>query len=726
MKYLHLLIWTLLIGLVPIGRTENALARSACDDWLQADTRIRLLQDIQARLKELEEKLKEKVDYLENNKDAAYEKELVELRGKFKQKEADVQAKEQELKAAESTANEYAPDGLEAQITQMKHEIQHLKKKLEIIEGRLNSVPEVSTKRKELERVRAEFKSLFGDRDPEEVTALLESNPRFDHPIFKKTEVAEIGLAIGRKDRFASPAIDPKAGAKLDELSKSQLVTRDIEERKRLLDLAKEFRGLPGELDYEETKALGAKQKAERAQLVADIDKANKKLAGLENKLRYGKAHHKELLEGVNQMQRELKVLKAERDKLEQELKQKKNNHPLKIAKANLAGAKSKLTSINNDLKQLQKDQPKREQQMGAMAERLGAVAEFARASGSRALKAAHKGNASACQESRNEALEALKEASALAAENRACLDPSILERVNNGLQKAEAIDCGVGPPQAGLIEVPLVTPGMTQPEASGLLNGAGLTKIFFSEYLAPTKPEDVGKVIGVSPPPGQMVSPDTLIIVSTYNNSWQEPEKAAEELSAAKSDGGAWDREADQARVSATTHTPAMPDTPTDSATPSDSSQVDRAREVAEEATAMGPQAEPVITPDAVRIALGPIAGIISPTDGGGGRPVGSTGITSGTPGMPEPVQQSDCAKLSGEFGQLMQKNQDIVRRLARTRGEKERQKLACQIVANSNKLYEKIDKAKKLGCQIRLTGPDLRKWTNLYKDVCDGKQRP
>jgi len=157
-------------------------------------------------------------------------------------------------------------------------------------------------------------------------------------------------------------------------------------------------------------------------------------------------------------------------------------------------------------------------------------------------------------------------------------------------------------------------------------LIGAGFTKIFFFEYRAPSSREDEGKVINVSPPPGQMVAPETRIVVSTFNNKWQEPEKAAEALSAAKAPGGAWDAEADKAVVSAVIRNPSKPDAQPSGPPPPTSSQVDRAREVAPEATARGPQEEPLITPGAIMGGLVLGTGIIASTKPGSGKTTGST----------------------------------------------------------------------------------------------------
>lgn len=638
MKWVRLEVWVLLSGLVFFSDAGNAFARSACDNWLQADTRIQILEEVRERLWEREGELNRKVDDVRAHGDPGYDQEIAQLKGQVRQKPREVEAKRQELRLAKNEANMYAPDLLQAKIAKAQKKIKEGEikvKKIDLaLESKLGNDQEVSQKRTELKKVKEEFQSLFGKRTSEEVRQLLSGGPPANAPIFEKTLVTEIGRALSRKSggfTFVSTkrAINARVGAALDELTEEELRTRDITERKRLLGLAKNARDLPGELKRKEDKVLGkggSEKRAERARIVANIAKAKVELAQAKRDLKSGK--YPEKLAEVQQLQRELTALENELKKLEQDLEQKKSKSPLEVVKAELNHVQSELAQINNDLKNLKKHQTDLKQQLGAMAEHLSALAEVARASGSRALKVTREGNASVCQESRNVALDALKEASALAAQNRACLDPSVLERLNNGFHKAEAIDCGAGPQPTGLIVVPSVTYGMTQDEARGLLNSAGLTKIFFSEYRMPEKPEDVGKVITVSPPPGQMVSLETLIVVSTFNNQWQDPKKADDKVIAATADGGAWDKEADKARVSATTHTTVMPDTPTGSASQPDSSQVDRAREVAKEATAMGPQSEPIITPEALvgGIAFG--TGIIRST-----KTTGRGTTTSGSP---------------------------------------------------------------------------------------------
>jgi hypothetical protein len=255
--------------------------------------------------------------------------------------------------------------------------------------------------------------------------------------------------------------------------------------------------------------------------------------------------------------------------------------------------------------------------------------------SGSQAFQANSQGDTAACQESRNLAMDALAEASALAAQNRACLNETAIDQVNSLLQKADSLDCGNVIQQSNLKVVPSVA-GFDKNRATSTLNAAGFTNIFFFEYLKPKRPEDVGKVINTTPPPGQMVPPDTVIRVSTFNNEWKDPKEADRELSEAGADGGAWDMEADQARVSATTHSRDVSNFPIDtSAVPSGESQVERAKEVAQEASAKGPQAESFITPETLGGLMGVAAGIASSTKSGSSQTGGSTAST------PMPIQE-------------------------------------------------------------------------------------
>jgi hypothetical protein len=157
--------------------------------------------------------------------------------------------------------------------------------------------------------------------------------------------------------------------------------------------------------------------------------------------------------------------------------------------------------------------------------------------------------------------------------------------------------------------------------------------------------------VISVSPAPGQMVAPQTRILVSTFNNKWQEPEKAAEAQSSAQAPGGAWDVEADKAVVSAVVRNPSKPDAPTSGPSPSTSSQVDRARKEAQEASARGPQAEPFVTPGALTDGLILGTGIIASTKTGSGKTTGSSQTPPRTNIPSNPIQKEPpSAGTTGE----------------------------------------------------------------------------
>ena len=70
----------LLSGLVFFGDAGNAFARSACDNWLHADTRIRVLEHARERLWEGEGELNRKVDGVRAHGDPGYDQEIANLK----------------------------------------------------------------------------------------------------------------------------------------------------------------------------------------------------------------------------------------------------------------------------------------------------------------------------------------------------------------------------------------------------------------------------------------------------------------------------------------------------------------------------------------------------------------------------------------------------------------------------------------------------------------------
>jgi hypothetical protein len=302
-----------------------------------------------------------------------------------------------------------------------------------------------------------------------------------------------------------------------------------------------------------------------------------------------------------------------------------------------------------------------RDRELEQMAGQVKALLNAAKQSGRQAARAARQGDASVCRDARNIAMQNLEKASVLAAQNQSCVDQTLLQRLNAAYRKADAIGCRLGTEQqSALVTVPSVPLGASRAEAEAILRGAGLSGItIWSPYRAPERPEDANKVIRVAyPPPGQLVAPDTKIAVSIFNEVWVDPDAADDALEEAVSDGGAWDREASQGRVSATTHTRVQPDSPAGSADLPSDSQVDRAREVAQEATAGGPKAKSFVSPQSLLDGLSTAARINASMNGGGNRgggwPASSGPTTSGIPDNPLPgVIPSSGSSGSGGWTQ-------------------------------------------------------------------------
>lgn len=289
---------------------------------------------------------------------------------------------------------------------------------------------------------------------------------------------------------------------------------------------------------------------------------------------------------------------------------------------------RSERIKVGRDLELLKERRAALEDQLDVVRDTLNSLARSGRERGRQAHLAGQQGDAAACQESRAAAMNAFTEASALAKANQGCLSSSGIAKIDEYFQTARNVQCGGGSQRSGLLQVPAVERGTSQAAARRLLAGKGFQNIQFVEVYAPSKPEEAGRVVGVSSPtPGKMVPPETVIMVSTFNNPPADPERAADERSAARTPGGGWDAEADKARVTAVTRTQPTPAVPTAaSAPPPTSTQVDQAKEVADQAAARGPQAKPLINHGAIMEGLATAAGIAAATKSDRSRTIPST----------------------------------------------------------------------------------------------------
>jgi hypothetical protein len=292
-------------------------------------------------------------------------------------------------------------------------------------------------------------------------------------------------------------------------------------------------------------------------------------------------------------------------------------------------------------------------------------------------------------------------------------------------------------------------TKGFSRERAAAALTAAGFTNIQFIELLMPKNPEDVGKVINTNPRPGEKVAPDTLIIVSTYNIELKDPEEPL----ATSGDDTAWDREAGNAQVSSTTRSQLSSSLPAESSSiPPKSSQVDMAREVAQDATARGPQTEPGVTPEALVGILGAAAGIAGAVQVGGQAgtaglsppltpipsdvlpgiipPVGGSGGRAAVPGTGSlPASDPKCVGYSQRIQRLLQEQQRLTQQAragARKATSEQQRNIVCQLMNNCSQLLETINAARIAGCGFsgNVSPEAISSQLNYYRSLCRGSR--
>jgi hypothetical protein len=187
----------------------------------------------------------------------------------------------------------------------------------------------------------------------------------------------------------------------------------------------------------------------------------------------------------------------------------------------------------------------------------------------------------------------------------------------------------------------------------------------------------------------------------------------------------------------------------------------VDRAKEVADQAIPMGPQTQPVITPQAIMGGLGVAAGIAAATKGGSqgagsgasppltpipsdplpgiipraGGSGGGTAASSSSGGTAVsgsgsgslPASSPLCAQYSNELKKLVQVQQQLTQQAtaasnAGRGGEARAKQLACQLVANSEKMLSVMNQAKSAGCgvSIQISQEALQYQLQHFRSLC------
>ena len=656
MKSLRLGIGMLLIGLALLGGAETAAA-GACDQLRKTDEEIRVLAAALQDIEKKEQGLAKALEQAKLNDNQEREKRKARIDALTSRRSgivAEVDKFEAELITTQARLDpqqlQVTVNAAEQQLWAVQQELANTRAEIESLEKEMKRIDEqVSRTRSEYEKKKQEFDSLFAGVPPNRVLDALAAGGR--NPVLEKTMLEDIRRALGRKNIYYGDkegAVDADIGTKLDELSEQKLKEMEAEERQKLKELANRVIDLQSAITREEEQLQLPQKKARLAQLRAQLTDLQGKEKAEEGKLNEARrtrqaapteADKKKVRETKEKLDKERKKL----TQLEQELREAEGMpSPLKAAEADYNRVRSERIKVENDLKLLKERRADLQRSLDLVRNSLSSLTKVGRTQGREAIRWGKEGEPAKCQESLVAAESAFKEALALAKENQGCLDVSGISTLEKDLQTLrKKAQCGGGSRQSGLIEVPVVKKGTSQAAAERLLEGKGFKNIQFVEVYAPSKPEEAGRVVGVSSPtPGRMVPPETVIMVSTFNNPPPDPERAADEQSAARAPGGGWDAEADKARVTAVTRSQPTPAVPTGgSAPPRTSSQVDQANKVAEKATALGPQDKPFITPGAIMEGLATAAGIAAATKSDRGKTIGSTQSPPLTPIPSDPL---------------------------------------------------------------------------------------
>ena len=654
-KQPHWRLWTLLIGLLFLFPVNEISAETTCDKYLETAAWIPLLESTRGRFLEQEETLTQQLAEAQARADTAPDRTPVirRLQDEVRQKEQEVKAKERDLAVTRRELAEQGSGALQTKVTKAQQRLQEENSKLERLdklEDKLDADARVSELRRKLDEVRQDFAKKSGGQKPDSILGWINDLNKCGP---YGTEFYKHCVHRGRL-KGGYQGSSPIIPGEYAEILKKEQNLRGV-----LKDLAEKMQKLPGKLTDERRKAeervltkderqLLHQLRPQRSQLLASVAQAKTALEDAKRAVGSGSSYATRLAERVHEKEQELATLKNELAELTRKLEEEKNyknedQQAVEDITARLQSLQSDLAAVDQKLKNFKHDRTNLEQRFGAVKGQLSSLVEHGKALVKRAGQAKKRHQAADCQESLNSALDSLGTASRLVGQYGACLDldPAMVPELDRYFQKARTADCGTG----NLVQVPAVPRGTKKATAETLLTGAHL-KFRAVEYLAPTRREDVGTVISVSPGPGEWVEPDTEVVVFIYNETWSDPEKADKELVEAREDGGAWDAAANNASVTTKTHTrtDAAPAIPTGKPTDSTSSQVDRAKEVAQEATAYGPQAEPFITPEAVMGTISIGAGIAKSTRTDAGTSGGRTVMPSGGSGATSSSGRTEC----------------------------------------------------------------------------------
>ncbi|MEW6721381.1 MAG: PASTA domain-containing protein [Thermodesulfobacteriota bacterium] len=633
--------WLIPFLLLSLAAVDPAYCESICGQWRNAGAMVHDLENAGKQLSARRDLLKKKVE--EGRSRAAAqpgsEAKIRQMEEDARQKAFDKKRVENELAVDRREAARQDPSRRRAEAEEAKRKLRGDREKLARVEAdiqsRLGNDPKLADLRKERDSLQGEHRNLFGNQTPDDTLAFLRTNPHGCNRDLQKTDLCEYAKAIGRREHFSDQTASTPFGIGLDDRNKwpdvRSLVDGEARERARLAELASRLIKRNAEIAEAEKLAAGPALLQERDGLRSSIARAESTSAQSQENLSSDERYFKTLQERIEQEENELAALARELEDLERDLARRKADRAsLQAAEAELGRVESDLERINEGLDAARQERDGREKELHSRAALLGALTAQGGDLYNQAVGARKENNAAACERYLKGARDTLADATRRSAEIESCLDPSVLKKLTLGRLQADAVDCRTGSPPAGMVKMPAVR-GMDWKKAEELLTSLGFRAIRFSELLAPAKESDKGRAISTSPPAGQAVPPETPVTVFLFNKNFEEPEKAKERVQATLTGGGDWDKEAGKARVSAVTVNAQAPAAPAGGTSPPDGIQTDRAKEVANEAIARGPKAEPVITHEGIAGVMGTVAGIAASRDVRGK----TTGYPTSQPGI-------------------------------------------------------------------------------------------
>lgn len=607
--------------------TSLGVTDSTCDQWLQAGAKISLIEADRDRLMGLQQQLNTRLQAAEDALRTAPDHSAAIAR-----QQADVDAKRDEVARLQRELASLQAEAATLTPAKLQQDVETARRESESAENAVFELDEQqdnfnhSRKMKELQRGldanSAELQKHAPGREPQYILDNLDDPCSALHFPGTDVQIERICCSIGHEQGYAGSCL--RIPGDLHQLENMLRTETDT-----LRTLAKQQLTLQGKIDGERQAFFDSHpDQRRRGQLEQKRDQALRNWREAEERRRSGTQRAVQIVEQVTATDTLLKTGQNEQTALETELKrlQAAQTEP----QDRVAGIQNQINDVDARidavLKELDEVGRRRkslnDEIQGGLAAELREQIEFGRKLGTAAVQARKEGRSADCARALELSRQELQRAAHMASANRQCLSQADLDRANKSYSiSVERFECG-GAGTTTLLKVPAVSMGMTQQQAKNLVTAAGFGAPTFFEYLAPSKPEEAGKVISIIPAPGTLTAPDTKIRISIFNNTYTDLDQADADLSAAAAPGGAWDQAAASASVSVQSRSTAPPSAPSAAPTTTRPSQTDQAAAIAREATAGGPQAEPFVTPQDITGFVSILGSAAQSQSGGWGQP--------------------------------------------------------------------------------------------------------